>query len=721
MNLDKDKIIQKYEKYGFQYKKAYSNSSYLTFTFKSGFFHNAEIVKINKNENDESKIHEKIKSLQALDISVKIKEYDSTENIEQELFDGFFDVDSWRERIKSEYDEYITSVIKAYPKNGENLEYSYINAPYILVNEKLEENETIIENIAKRMNEKSAQLILIEAPAGFGKTCTSFELLKRFVEDKSKPIPFFTEFSRDRQAKIFSHVFIREVDRAFAQVSSSVVEDELKNGRITMVLDGFDELLSDNQRNEKSDDYENAEPMLETISELLCNNSKIIITSRKSAIFDGATFSEWIDRNIDNFKFLRYRIDPPRIEDWLDEDRRRSLTKANIDIKKLSNPVLLSYLRFINIEKFTELCSNSNEIVEQYFNSMLEREQERQNLLMPPNRQSDLLTELAADMCAKNYTSDSKEKIIDFFKNRCANILEETRKLYKPSEKPTLDALSNTLSNHAFFDRSNQGEGRIEFINEFVFGNYIGSDILRSPVEWISSDERFVDPAIISYIPRSTEEKQNLWLKLSPMADFLSTSARLKYEIDMLGELRENKYNQSSILSINLSDCEIFNHFPVSEITFTDCTFTNVIFDIKNITEITFINCKFYNCNFTELTKNTESFLFFNCIANDSFIEDIENHQTLENDEKTSDEVSDLTLKILEKFWRIGSSTLDRLHIPLASIFRISQSSTQYTKRDITLEIKKLKRDHILEDANNGEYIAVNRFKIPEIKMMLGR
>ncbi len=60
----------------------------------------------------------------------------------------------------------------------------------------------------------------------------------------SENILFF-QFSRDRQAKIFSHVFVREVDRVFSQVKSSLVEDELKNGRIVMILDGFDELLSE--------------------------------------------------------------------------------------------------------------------------------------------------------------------------------------------------------------------------------------------------------------------------------------------------------------------------------------------------------------------------------------------------------------------------------------------------------------------------------------------
>ena len=41
MKLNAENLISKYKKYGFEYKKSYSNDSYLSFTFKSGFFHNA--------------------------------------------------------------------------------------------------------------------------------------------------------------------------------------------------------------------------------------------------------------------------------------------------------------------------------------------------------------------------------------------------------------------------------------------------------------------------------------------------------------------------------------------------------------------------------------------------------------------------------------------------------------------------------------------------------
>ncbi|MCV3264893.1 hypothetical protein OGZ01_30165 [Vibrio harveyi] len=132
--------------------------------------------------------------------------------------------------------------------------------------------------------------------------------------------------------------------------------------------------------------------------------------------------------------------------------------------------------------------------------------------------------------------------------------------------------------------------------------------------------------------------------------------------------------------------------------------------------DVTFINCKFYGCGISGELLNTESFLFLNCIDNNGFINDVEGYRPEEN----VDEIDELTRLILERYWRVGSAQIDRLHIPLASIYKVCQQQG-YTKRQITLEIKRLKARKILGDANDGEYIAINRDSIVTIKEMLGR
>lgn len=717
MDIDCSNVIEKFRKYGFEYKKNSSNSSYLTFTFKSGFFHNAEVVQLASNSDDEVDITRKIEDLKNLGVSIKRNKYDTIEQIEKGLFEGFFDVEHWKSRIQDEYDTYTKTILKSFPES-EQLEYKYINAPYSLSeNSRVvhENNKPIVENIADSMLKKGAQLILIEAPAGFGKTCTSYELIDQLAKRENNPIPFFTEFSRDRQARVFGHVFVKEVDRAFSQVKSSVVIDELQNGRIVMVLDGFDELLGEDSKEKHEDDYENAEPMLETIGELLVKNAKIIITSRRAAMFDGSVFNEWLERYSDKFTFKRFRIHQPRIEDWLNEERRASLSSAGLELDKLSNPVLLAYLRALKFEQFNSLLNTPEKVVSHYFTAMLEREMERQNLPMLPENQTKVLATIAEHMCEKDYTSDGKDKIVELFKSKCFQLLESTRKLYPIKDRPTIDELATTLATHAFFDRSNQGEGRIEFINEFVFGNYIAEAILKFEGEWIASDERFVEPAISSYRPRTLYERKSLWNKLEFMKVFLSDSDRMSYEIKMLGTIYDEDYSGTSINSLDVSNTSFFENKSVNGISFSNCSFSNVKFYIENIENATFINCKFYDCSIVADDIKENSIELLNCLANNDFLRILEENQVIEE----LNLPSELTLQIFRRYFPVGSGSCERIHIPLASVYKIQVDGC--TKRDITKEIKRLKKEELLIDASDSSYIAINSSKMAEIKQLIGR
>ena len=53
--------------------------------------------------------------------------------------------------------------------------YEYIDSPFSK-NRTKKENTTIIREIFEDLKKESPQLIIIEAPAGFGKTSTSYEI-----------------------------------------------------------------------------------------------------------------------------------------------------------------------------------------------------------------------------------------------------------------------------------------------------------------------------------------------------------------------------------------------------------------------------------------------------------------------------------------------------------------------------------------------------------------
>ncbi|MFQ2185273.1 NACHT domain-containing protein [Aeromonas hydrophila] len=714
----RNSIISLFKKYGFEYRKSASREDFMAFTYKAGFFHNAELVSLNIDEKGrvEHEMERSVKELEALGFSTKKSFYSSLKEIEEMLFEGFFNVKEWKERIVHEYEAHSEKILSVLPHEARN--YQYITTPYYKNNK--ESDEDLISEICDSLHSDGPILTIVEAPAGFGKTCTSYEIINRLAKskDKKSPIPFFTEFSRDRQARIFSHIFIREVDRTFSAVNSSVVIEEVKAGRIAVVLDGFDEILHDSSVSDENDKkFEDAEPMLETIGELLVNNAKVILTSRRSAIFDGDIFNEWLSRYDQKFVINRYRLEKPEIKDWLSTTRLESLSQSGIDVYKLANPVLLSYLRFVDNSTFLELCNNPSRIVEQYFTSMLEREMERQELRMNPEMQSKFLALIAEDMCDLNYTADTKERLITTIKNKASHILNEVRTLYSAKERPTLDKLATTLSNHAFFDRSNSDENKIEFINEFVFGNFIATNIINSQTDWIASDERFVEPAVLSYAPRDNLSRNLLWQQLNLMKDFIDPSSRMKFESILTDSINDVAYDNSEITSLNIKGIPIFSSGKIQHSIFNDCVFTRSVIDFSNFKDVTFLNCRFWDCNLEledELDIN-----FFDCKSNDILMT-YGTDDNIEQQEKTLEygyTLSAVEHHILDKIWPIGNNSIERLHHFVGQIIK----SDEFSKKEMLKGIRKLKQAGYLHDAKSTNFIAINKDKISEIKNLLGR
>ncbi len=87
--------------------------------------------------------------------------------------------------------------------------------------------------------------------------------------------------------------------------------------------------------------------MLSTIVDLLTDNAKVIITSRKTAIFNSEEFHNWmIDRNID-YTLSKVTISEPSIENWLPKERLEIVQSNNFPVEQIAKPdaYLLRYVK----------------------------------------------------------------------------------------------------------------------------------------------------------------------------------------------------------------------------------------------------------------------------------------------------------------------------------------------------------------------------------------
>lgn len=690
--------------YGFEYISDYSNNLVSVFTINQGGFSNSYIV---STDNEESKKTEE--QLIELGYSVRRINSSSYEKIHNVLFSSFFGKKSTKIKLQKEYERYAKRVALSYLANEDD--YKYISSPYIF-NGKASDQPIVVDRVLDLLDNPGPEFIIIEAAAGFGKTSTAFEICSRLAQDQNKPIAILAELSRDRKAKTFRHILLEQIDRMFPSLSSSLVESEIKNGNLIIILDGFDELL----RGKKEDaDFEQSEAMLETISKLLELNAKIILTTRKTAILDSEGFYNWNYRHENKFRITRIEIEQPRISNWLSTKRIQKLINSDVDSNTFSSPVILSYLSFIE-EKTFDLVSNEPRLIQEtYFKSLLNREQKRQNLRMSVEEQHALFTRLAADMVHRNYTKDYRSDIVSYFTSNEFLFLQDVRSRYSPEEKKDIEDIAHTLSNHALLDRNSEDD-RIGFINDFVFGYYVGRSIVSFKDQEWAGDELFIEVAVQSFSSQFDCEKEMLWKKLTWVSQLVSDQYRMSIQSRLIKKI-EGDYSGTSINDMHFENIELLKTGKLKDSIICNCTFVNVTFYVNNISNCSFVDCKFFDCIIIPHHGTQSPSKFFGGCDDNCGIVDALGSKAINSDYQDDD--NKVARFIFSKFWPAGKDSITFAHRPLSLFF--SKVDDEINPEAVADAITKLKREGFILDANKKSWIGINTNKLGEISTILGK
>jgi hypothetical protein len=697
----KQKLTEVYKTYGFQLAKSYDTDNVLVFTLKTGYFDNADIVPTSSDFTSERAF----KEFSSAGFACTVRSFISSSQAEQQLFNGFFSVESVLGRLSSDYQRFTKNIVSVFSPEAK---YEYINAPY-LINGRAGTSSPADE-VVSRLNSPKPTLFLIEAAAGFGKTCTAYELVDKLTR-KREILPLFSELSRNRQAVIFRHILLDEIDHTFPMLSSRLVQNEMKNGRVITILDGFDELL---RKNEDGSEFENHEPMLETIGEFLTGNAKIVLTTRRTILFEGDAFHNWVEKHSDEFDLIRIKISEPRVGDWLPDARISALRSAGLKVEHIANPVLLSYLRCISDSEFIDVASLPHELVERYFEFMLERETIRQDLRMNPTRQQRILKSIAEDMINFGYTSETREYIVDQIARDNSRIIDDAISQYPPGQRPTKEGLINKLASHALLDRNTREPDKIGFVNEFVFGHFI-AQVITKDSEWMSDDLRFIEPAVVSYQPRSTVAKEKLWTSLKesiefiPISDRIDISTRLKNKINF--NLQDDEAQSLEFFEILIGERSI------ESFQFNECIFRKCQFDLSKMKDVTFLNCKYYDCSVID--ANAAGPIHELGGVGDVEIISLLTQSTIAGAEPIEpDRQLLLDRAVLERFWPVGRDTVMHKHRPIKGI---CSGLSEFSKGEIVDTISSLKKREILLEPHQASFVEINFSKILEIRGILGK
>ncbi len=696
----KEKIEYLYQKYGFT--KLLESCDILAFSYRAGIFCNAEVLAFS-DKADKKEIDKVIHECEQLGFNTTFIKESNYECIHRRLFESFFNFAMSRERLDNEYKSFC------------NKQSSSLGSIYSYIESRSSEYETeggLIEHIVDSLSNNKPCLSILEAAAGYGKTCTVYEIVKVLIRDNTQILPLLIELSKNRNARIFRYVLQDEINAKFSQLSYELVLFEIKNGLIPLVIDGFDELLdtSNNAKLSKYDTDEQSLTMLSTIAELLGDDSqaKIILTSRRSALFTGDIFDEWVGSKLSQkCQVERTQIAVPKIEDWIGHDKYMLLNDEN-KIKSISNPVMLTFIcNYVSVDDLQTGKISWDNLVEKYFELILNREKERQNLFLDYQEQYSIMEKLAAEYAKYDITSEQIEFVQDLLTDILSGNFLEYRERYRNhnlSEEGMLtdEEFVKRLSHNSLLDRP-INVNRISFINEFILGMLVGDAICDCYISPEEISEQFLDRVLTAYSIRIEEKRERLFSSIEPVLNNCDCHTRLKAESLLLGRIIST-FNNSYFYGISIPcNTSIIGRF-------LNCQFENVTFNECTIEAEKFEHCMFYNCRFynvdtvgafdsdTILTKS---------VGCEKFVINISNSKTPQYDsfEKI----------VLEQFWKPGYLSAEPRRTYTA-LFR-GVSKAEYG--DIKNAIDTLLKKNIIKELN--VCYELNFAAIGEIKDILGR
>lgn len=684
-----------YRAYGFK-RQWCSQKGIAVYVFRSGYFHNADIVRL----NDDSDISGIVKDYENGGYSTAIRNFRSIHDTSKLLFDGFFNVKEQRAYNENEVSKFRNRLSKNIAG-----EYGYIEGKFNSTAERLE--ASVVEHIISLIGQPGPALIILEAAAGYGKTCTAFELLRSVSGICNDRLPILAELSRNRQARVFKYVLLDELDRRFGGISYELASREIASGRLLLIVDGFDELL--HSARESSDLYEETEPMLQTIAELLTGDAKIILTSRRTILFAGEQFSEWVEKHADSFSAHRISLEKPTIDDWLGGGRSRKLLDAQIPMHELANPVLLTYLRNLSDDQFDEVMLTGNQIAEKYLESLLARERERQNLMMSVQEQKTVFMCLVDEMVRDDFTSEESDYIQLRIKERCSELIAQVRLRYLGDIPPTEDELIKKLATHALLDRKDEERNLVGFVNDFVLGTLAGEQIISTSQSGeILYPERFVDASATAFAMRQASHRNRLFGAVRFSLECGPANWRLQAEFCLLLS-NELSYDGQTFWGLQLAERVLGKNGRIINSVFHHCTFKRCTLELTGMEGCSFIDCSFFDCVFESAGHADVG--FFACHAN----AELPVKLSISNDDVIDIDATNPEVNVLEQYWPRGRPGATKRKA-IRTLFRGLDSRHGAEVWDA---IEKLRRQGILVLV--GDHAELQMDKMSVVREMLGR
>lgn len=703
----KDKLIELYCMYQFQLEA--DKGKCLVFSYRMGFFRNIEIIGLKNSIDCEKEVTKLEKDYREAGWnSINIVFYRTLEEAENKLFNSFFYIEESRKRLRDEYQDFCKLQTRKL-----NSEYDYIECSYSNMEEKT--TTGLVKHVVENAKDDVARLTILEAAAGYGKTCTVYEILNMLVNKYPDKIPLFIELSKNRMANIFLYVLQNEINEKFTQLSDELVIHKIKEGKIPLIIDGFDELIQWKKSVELMENPdEQSLTMLSTIADLLGEDSKawVLLTSRRSAIFTGDIFEEWVSTKLGKECVVeRLQILKPSVEEWIGHEKYDCMCDKGIAIENISNPVLLIWLRNQSLDRIKELIKNEDAILSTYFEMLLEREETRQMLNLTALKLRNILEQLAASFVQYDIMAENRDFIEELLYEILKDDLMKYRVEYRQEYGNEVGMLSDEtyigrLLNNSLLDRVSMTSNQIGFINEFVMGILVGEAVCDEILDPSELSEKFVDISVTAFSTRGEKKRNEYYDKIKEFLVRVGGQCRLNAELNLLHKIQSN-YENEYFNGIHFPKyCKFDEDFKFINSSFSSCVFEHCIINAAVFKDVKFFNCQFFDI---KVQGSINENVFLGCTG----CEKLEKNEFEEVVEKIhSDKYEKI---VLEQFWKPGYKTAELRRTYTALFKGISPNENH----NIQMALKSLLKKDLLKELN--VCYEINTRKMKEIKEILCR
>lgn len=707
VNLDRQELDELFKGYGFTPKTPHQHvRAYLR---TEGYFQNAEIVPLTVD----APVDEVRKDFEDSGFSCKVARFTSVDEAERQLFQGFFQLEATRKRLLREYDEFCDKTTRLLGST-----YQYINVSYLRDGRVPDDDQPATIAIRECFKQAGPVLVFLEAAAGFGKTCTSFDLLQHFLTEEPTRNPILAELRRNRQARIFKYVLYDEMHRNYRAcgLTPEMVERAIKSGRIPLIIDGFDELLHLDREGNVDGQFAEVEPMLRTLSGILEGEAKVLVTTRRTAVL-GDAFDDWLAKFVEGntARAYRFTLQTPRIEDWISDPRKRKLEDWGLPLKDLANPVLLAFIRTLDDEAFGRLRDERTGLVSRYFESLLNREKSRQELPLSPEQQMTILQSIADGFLSTGSSWMSRENLRQLVLREHHTMLRDALRAAPEIAARTPEELADKLTDHALLDRKSSATDSISFVNDFVAGTLFGLAMLeRDESYWF--DEAEMDKAVTAFRFRCTNDRDALWKRLKSIAEAVAESWQVQFDMQLRGKL-QRPLRDCLIQDITFDDCVLGDCHDLHNVVFMQCSFTGVTFNGQQMVNVGFSGCVFKSCLVEGVLRETHAWFAMDCSEFDGAVM-VAVQQPLDPPQEPQAVMvaaPDFERTVLEQFWPPGRPNAHSAR----QVRTLYQGIATQERGDVARAIDRLKTAGLISVTDK---LAVLDFgRMAEIRAKLGR